>query len=167
MSANLLRLLELRLQRQHRINRIPLIRLRDRENPLELYDPVQFKARYHIFKDTAIFVTDLISVQLSAPLRRGVYIPPVIQVLTVIRFYATGDFQITNADLSKLSQGTISKLVKRVSRALARLRSRFVQFPLYEAAERTRQAFYQIAQFPGKLIKSPAQLIIAFIKVSL
>jgi len=150
MSGERLRLLELRWERQRRVNRLPLRRLRDRKNPLELYNPVQFKVRYHMHKETASFVASLISEKLSAPRRRGVYIPPVIQVLTVLRFYATGDFQMTHADLHNFSQPTISKLVRRVSTAIARLRSRFVKFPNFEDAERTRRAFYEIASFPGK-----------------
>lgn len=141
-----------RRERQIRVAKIPLTRLRDRQNPLEWFNAVEFKIRYHMYKETAIFITDLISQDLSYRVPRGVYIPPVIQFLTVLRFYATGNFQTDNADLHQMSQPTISNLVKRVSKAIAKLRGRLIHFPSFQEADKVQQEFYKIAGFPGKPI---------------
>ncbi|OXA40695.1 putative nuclease HARBI1 [Folsomia candida] len=138
-----------RRERQIRVAKIPLTRLRDRQNPLEWFNAVEFKIRYHMYKETAIFITDLISQDLSYRVPRGVYIPPVIQFLTVLRFYATGNFQTDNADLHQMSQPTISNLVKRVSKAIAKLRGRLIHFPSFQEADKVQQEFYKIAGFPG------------------
>lgn len=149
MSLSRLENFENRRERQRRIASIPLIRLRDRHNPLEWYNAIEFKLRYHLYKETAIFVADLIQSDLSSPIRRGVHIPPIVQFLVVLRFYATGGFQLDNADLHQLSQPTICNLVKRVSSAIAKLRGRFVRFPSAQEAEGIRRGFFELANFPG------------------
>ena len=149
MSLSRLDTFENRLERRARVAKIPLNRLRDRENPLERYNAVQFKVCYHLYKDTAVYVAELISASISKPLRRGVHIPPLLQFLTVLRYYANGGFQISNADLGCVSQSTMSSLVKRVSTAIARMCSRFVKFPTFAEANKTRQEFYTICNLPG------------------
>ena len=148
MSLQHLHRFQTRLDRRERISRVPLVRLRDHQNPLEKYDAAQFKLRYHMNKDTAVFVTNLVSSNLSCPIKRGVHVPPV----AVVRFYCTGGFQLSNADLHSLSQPTISNLVSRVLKAISKLCSQFVKFPNHAEAEKTRQAFYSIGQLPGTTI---------------
>ena len=143
---------EARRRRQARISTIPLPRLRDRQNPLEWYNAVEFKLRYHLYKDTALYIVDLIQRDLSHPIRRGVHVPPVVKFLAVLRFYATGGFQISNADIHQISQPTICNLVRRVSIAIAKLRSHFIKYPNAGEAEQIRREFHSIAGFPGKII---------------
>jgi hypothetical protein len=144
--------LERRLHRRNRIMRVPLLRLKDYLNPMERYDAVQFKLRYHMEKETVQFVLELIQENLCAPVRRGVTIPPIIQLTTVLRFYATGSFQLTIADLINLSQSTISRLVVRISKRIAQLRDRFIKFPTQQNAPQYRTKFAQIAGFPGNIV---------------
>ena len=151
MSLSRLAAFDERRRRQYRIASIPLTRLCDRQNPLEWYNAVEFKMRYHLYKDTAIFVSSLIENELNYPVRRGVHVPAIIQFLAVLRFYSTGAFQISNADLHNLSQPTISNLIKRVSEAIAKMRDRFVKFPSFAEATKTRREFYAISGFPGKI----------------
>ncbi|XP_021953570.1 putative nuclease HARBI1 [Folsomia candida] len=149
MSLSRLANFEYRRERQRRVAVIPLRRLRDRQNPVEWFNAVEFKLRYHMYKDTAIFVTGLIQHELSSPIRRGIHVPPVVQFLTVLRFYATGCFQLDNADLHTLSQPTICNLVKRVSASIAKLRRRFIRFPAEDEADAVRRDFFGLAGFPG------------------
>jgi hypothetical protein len=51
-------------------------------------------------------------------------LPPIIQLAIVLRFYATGQFQITEGDLHGRHQSTVSRLVKKVSIAIAKLKSK-------------------------------------------
>ena len=91
-SIGQLEVFQIWLQRQARVTRIPLIRLRDRDNPLERYNAVQFKLRYHLYKDTAVYMAELTGTKLSTPLRRGVHIPPLLQFLTGLSFMQIEDF---------------------------------------------------------------------------
>lgn len=152
MSLDRLRKFDKRIRRRDRIARIPLRRLRDRENPLESYSEVQFKQRFHMYKETVVFITNLIQHDLHAPLRRGIQLAPIIQVLIAIRFYCTGMFQLSNCDLNNVSQPTISNVVKRVSGAICKLRNRFINFPTEHSAKKIREGFYRICKFPGKYI---------------
>ncbi|XP_035715090.1 putative nuclease HARBI1 [Folsomia candida] len=152
-----LRILERRMGRPRRIAQIPLTRLRDRSDPMECFDAIQFKARFHIFKDTALYIVDLIKGDLCASLRRGTHIPPHIQFLIVQRFFCDGSFQLTTSDNYKVSQPTVSNLVKRVATAIAKLRKRFIKYPTFAEAPVVRTAIYNIANdansgtrgFPG------------------
>jgi hypothetical protein len=153
MSLSRLEIMQERFDRRTRVSRIPLVRLRDRQNPVEWYNALEFKLRYHMYKDTAIFITNLISPELSYHLKRGVHIPPVVQFCAVLRFYATGGFQMSNADIHQMSQPTICHLVKRVSTALAKLRPSFIKFPRHSEATAIQQKFYGISGFPGKSIQ--------------
>ncbi|XP_021953592.1 putative nuclease HARBI1 [Folsomia candida] len=95
--------------RLEHINVIPSRQLKDKSNPLESLSEHQFQAR-RLSKNATIFVADLIQDQLVSSLKRGVQIPPILQLLVALRFYAGGTFQIQVGDLAKLSQGTVSKL---------------------------------------------------------
>ena len=103
-----------------------------------------------MFKETAAYVVNIIADDLLSPLRRGVQLPPAVQFLVVLRFYATGSFQVLVGDVNLVCQPTVSNLVKRVSRALAKRRSLFLKFPDQGNVNIVRQKFYQIAGFPGK-----------------
>lgn len=129
---------------------IPRPRLVDRANPMEQYDAGQFRVRFHMTKDTARFIVDLIQEDLCSPIKRGSQLPPLYQFLAVLRFYCTDAFQIVTGDLHAISQPTISKLVKRVSVAIAKQRHLFIKFPTtQEDVNKTRAEFYEIASFPG------------------
>jgi len=99
--------LEERLRRREQFLRIPRTRLRDRENPLEFFDGHNFKLRFHLFKETVIYLESLVRGQLSSPVRRGVHIPPIIQITITLRYYATGNFQLHNGDHATVCQGII------------------------------------------------------------
>jgi len=144
-----LRRLEKRLRRRHVIATIPIIKLKDRENPLEALNSAAFKERFHMFIETAAFVIKLIGPNLIAPVRRGCQLPPALQVLTVIRFYCTNSFQLHVGDSYNTHQSTVSRLIKKVSVELAKLRPKFIKFPTHEEAEIVRSRFYEIAGFPG------------------
>ena len=81
--------------------------------------------------------------------RRNAALPPYLQVLLCLRFYATGSFQITVGDFLNIHQSTVSKIIKHVSIAIAIRRNRFI-FMLLNRNEilETQKDFRNIAQFP-------------------
>jgi len=129
---------------------IPVIRMRERANPLEFYNNVQFKQRFHIYKETAVFLCNAIASDICYHLRRGPQLPIIVQLLVAVRFYATGSFQIVCGDLQNLCQGAVSRIIKRVSRAICKRRPEFLKYPTFEEAAIIRQGFYNIGGFPGK-----------------
>lgn len=70
-------------------------------------------------------------------------------VLLTLRFYASGSFLITTGDFSGIHKSTASKVINKVSRAIAQLSPLYIKFPnTEEEIGRLRQKFYNIAKFP-------------------
>lgn len=100
-------------------------------------------------------------------------VSPINQLLCALRFYATGCYQITAADLSGFSTSTAHRIVHRVSAAIASLRPQHIFFPELPAEiRRTQTDFFKRARFPHvigaidcthvKLIKSPGKFHLIF-----
>lgn len=69
--------------------------LRDATNPLEYYDDVAFTRRFRFTKDTVVIVlVPLLNLTQNVN-NRGLPIPPLLQLLIALRFYATGNFQVS------------------------------------------------------------------------
>ena len=123
-----------RLVNAHRtiiqINRIQRPRLKVRSNPIESLSSLEFQKRFRLRKDTVMFCVNLIGGELVYPLRRGCQVPPLLQFLVALRFYVCGAFQIVIGDLLQFSQSTISNIVHRVSKILARKCPQFIRWPI-------------------------------------
>ncbi|XP_064465032.1 putative nuclease HARBI1 [Ornithodoros turicata] len=136
-------------------NRRPLLAavqrrlLYEQQNPLERYTNEDFKQRYRLSKATVVSIVEELLLR-PYPNGRGSPLPPLLQVTTTLRFYAAGTFQLANADISSVSQPTVCRLVKRVSRAIAtKLLPCHVTFPAPEGMSLAMQNFYRIASVPG------------------
>lgn len=76
-------------------------------------------------------------------------VSPLLQLLITLRFYATGGMLSSVGDFGGVSKTTASKIVKRVTNAIAQLRPQYVTFPNTEQAYRNlKTGFYGIARFP-------------------
>jgi len=72
------------------------------------------------------------------------------QLLVTLRFYATGTFQLVVGDTFSINKATVCRIVHRVSKAIASLRSQYVKFPLPGQEQRdTMQLFYSKSKIPG------------------
>lgn len=75
---------------------------------------------------------------------------PVDQILTALRYYATGAFQLAVGELKDVSQPTTSCCIRDVSIAIARLRSEYIFLPeTEEERQHISQGFYDISGFPS------------------
>ena len=75
---------------------------------------------------------------------------PHIRLLVALRFFATGHFQMTDGDLMQLHQATVCRIVHSVSKAIAKRRSHFIQFPSdTTAVMEQKRSFYNENGFPG------------------
>lgn len=76
-------------------------------------------------------------------------ISPLNQLLLTLRFYASGNFLITAADTVKVSKSSASKIVKKVSFAIARLGPEFIRMPTTERELlEAKMSFYAKARLP-------------------
>lgn len=70
--------------------------LRDYQNPFEFFNEREFKKRFRFTKNSVMFgILPLIEEGLAKINNRGLPIPPVLQLLVTLRFYATASFQVS------------------------------------------------------------------------
>jgi hypothetical protein len=68
--------------------------------------------------------------------------------LLTLRFYATGIFQLACGDLGEISQPSASRIIKRVSEAIARLRNNYITFLEGDILDQLKLDFWRICAFP-------------------
>ena len=135
-------------QNHLRRNRI----FRDRFNPLDAYDDIELLCRYRMSRPTIMKVIDLVREDVKHDTRRSHAVPPEIQTLAAIRYYATGSFQKVIGDLMGTSQPSMSRIVYRVSSALSRHAGNFIKFPTtVQQQQSVKQEFMQDFGFPNVL----------------
>ena len=113
------------------------------------YDEDQFRSRYRLTKDGFRALLEIIYPSIAPHNDRGKPIPADIQLLLALRFYATGTFQLACGDLTYISQPSASRIIKRVSEAIARLKNNYIAFPEGELLNDTKRDFWRIGEFPG------------------
>ncbi len=67
--------------------------------------------------------------------------------MLTLRYYATGTFQEACGDLCDISQLTASRIIKRVSEAIARLIIHYIQFPTADMLQQIKLDFWRICAF--------------------
>lgn len=121
-------------------------------NPLTEYDDAQFKMRYRFSKDCVLEILNLIAENLTFTSNRNFPISPLLQLLTTLRFYATGTFQMCIGDLTNISKSSVCRIIHRVTNAIATLRPHFISLPnTRNQVIQLNTDFFNIAGFPNIL----------------
>lgn len=80
---------------------------------------------------------------------RNKAVTPVQQVLIALEYYACGSFQRCVGDTAGVHKSTVSRIIYRVSRAIASMRAEWISMPqTVEEIERTATEFYELSAFP-------------------
>lgn len=75
--------------------RAPKRYIRDWIDPFEVYTNREFKRRFRFYKNSVLYgILPKIEETLARVNNRGLPVPPVFQLLSCLRFYATGSFQV-------------------------------------------------------------------------
>ncbi|VDI31307.1 Hypothetical predicted protein [Mytilus galloprovincialis] len=120
----------------------------DRYNPLDRPDDFLLRA-YRFPRHKIIELCNELRPDLEKATLRSHSIPVELQVLSALRFYASGSFQNVIGDVFGLSQPSISRCINDVTDALVRRINQYIKFP-DEAERRTNKSdFYKIAHFPN------------------
>ena len=129
--------------RQMRVPR----RLQDRTNPLEMFTEEEIFVRYRFRSATILFICSLIENALKHPTKSSSPLPPLLQVLAALRFYATGAFRQLIGDSLAISKSAAGRAVRGVTSLLCSLARQYVRFPsVTEIAEiHVRTKFYNLA----------------------
>nr|XP_023027420.1 putative nuclease HARBI1 [Leptinotarsa decemlineata] len=120
--------------------------IRNRPNYFTELDETDFRARFRLSKPSVTYVLSLIEGNITTVTNFNFAISPMNRLLLTLRYYATGSFLITSGDFSGVSKASASRIISKVSRAIAELRPRFVKFPIN--LQSVKEGFYNIARFP-------------------
>ena len=120
--------------------------LRDRSNPLEDFTEQEFQTRFRFSKKNTISLLQLIEADLSFSSKRNNFVPPILQLATALRFYATGNFQKTDGDLIGIDQSSTCRIV---SQSIAKRKQVFINFPTGLSLSEVKRQFHEIARFPN------------------
>lgn len=76
--------------------RAPKRYIRDGQNPFEFYNNQEFKRRFRFSKEAILYeLLPKIEEDLAKINNRGLPVPPVMQLLICLRFYASASFQVS------------------------------------------------------------------------
>ncbi|CAI6359398.1 unnamed protein product [Macrosiphum euphorbiae] len=124
-------------------------RFRDRSNPLQDYDDLDFKCRFRLSKETFMILLHMIGDSIKHKTNRSSSLSPVLQLLIALRYYATGAFQMVLGDHIQVNKSTVCRVIKTVSTEIARLRPQFIEFPsTVVEQQRVQLGFFRLHQFP-------------------
>lgn len=104
---------------------------------------------------------------------RGGAISPMCQLLLTLRFYATGSMLIAVGDFSGVSKASASRIVRRVSEAIASLKPGYINMCQTEREmDELAAEFYNLAHFPRVIgtidcthirIQSPGKNVVTYL----
>ena len=97
----------------------------------------EFYKRFRLCKSSVSHLLELIETKIATKTELNNAVPPIEQLLLTLRFFATGNDQTSIADLASVSQATASRIIVKVTEAIASLRPSFISMP--EKEEECRQ----------------------------
>ena len=122
---------------------------RSRSLFFDMYDERDFKRRFRVSKVMAMLIIDGVKDQVEHPTEQNHALSAELQVLTCLRYYATGCFQRVAGDLSGVSVASVCRIVRKVSRAIASLKEQYISMPTHQRAQQVKKEFFSISGFPG------------------
>ena len=109
----------------------------------------ELRMRYRFGRDSIQFIAALIEDEVKPITKRNHAIFTEQQVLITLRFFASGSFLQVIGDTFGCDKGTVSRIVRRVSLALAAKHETFITFPTTnEEKQQVRSGMYELAGFP-------------------
>ncbi|XP_069482248.1 putative nuclease HARBI1 [Ambystoma mexicanum] len=120
-----------------------------RASPFDL-TPAQIHTLYRLDRDTIRTIVDLIHNDLVSLINIHTAIPPLLKVVSVLHFLATGTYQHTVGQLHGISQPCFSRVLNQVLDALLKHARHYISLPrTAEEVNATKIAFYALAGMPN------------------
>ena len=125
---------------------------RDRSNPLDTFSDEEIINKYRLSRECIINLCETLNDELEWPTRRNYALPAHLQVLTALRFYASGSFQAVVGDTIGIHKSTVSRCINRVSKVLCTKIKDYIRFPQNEEERNhIKQCFHDYGQFPNTI----------------
>ncbi|XP_066596517.1 putative nuclease HARBI1 [Prorops nasuta] len=95
-----------------------------------MYNENEFLKRYRFSKYSTIYgLLPLVEDDLKKINNRGSPIPPIIQLIIALRYYATNNYQIVSEDLVGIRQQSVCNVVFRITNLIASFFRKYIYFP--------------------------------------
>ena len=99
-------------------------------DPLASYTENELRSRYRFGKEGIKFIVDLLADEISPSTRRSHSLSATEQVLITLRLLASGSFlEVVGDTFLSYDKSTVSRVIRRVTKALAAKVNDFVKFP--------------------------------------
>ncbi|CAG9773144.1 unnamed protein product [Ceutorhynchus assimilis] len=126
-------------------------RVIQRKNHFNEMSPYTFFRKFRLYKDTALRVLEQIEPELEYPNNMNNSVSPINQFLITLRYYPTGGHLNFLADFGGMDTSTVSRIIVRVSEAIARLYPQYIDMPQPQNIIDEQIKFHDIARFPRVL----------------
>ncbi len=119
--------------------------IRDKSNPFDVFSPREIKERYRYSQETILWLAAEL-IELEHPTRKNNALPPFMQLLIALRFYACGSFLQPLGDGIYVDKSTVSRTLRRVSVCLSRRSAEYIRFPTTGAEQqKAMQDFFEVS----------------------
>ena len=113
-------------------------------------DAQQMLTTYRMDMNTIMYILQQIEGDLTPLIHIGCAVPPLLKLMAVLQFCATGSYQHTTGLVHGLSQPVFSRILTQVMQALLqRARQHIYLSRDPQAVANCKAAFYAIANFPN------------------
>ena len=120
-----------------------------REDPRVSLSDFEFKKHFRFNKDSVGRLTELLHDDLVFDTKRGLPVPPIQQVCIALNHYGGGHFQRISAWCAGVSQNGARLSILRVTEALVRRKSEFINMPGTDQMQDTAQRMLEKFHLPG------------------
>jgi hypothetical protein len=131
------------------VERQRLPRVFNRHLPWENFSDEELLKRYRFGRESLLFIARLIDDEVRPSTKRNHAISTEQQLLIALRFFASGSFLQVIGDTNGYDKATVSRIVRKVSLAIANKHEQWIKFPTTMEEKNTiRAGMYDIAGFP-------------------
>jgi len=136
------------IRRRQNIRRERL--LRDYANSLDYLHDDDIIRRYRLSRPMILNLCRMFENDLQRPTMRSRAFAVSLQIMMALRFYATGSFQLVNADVHNVSRSSVSRFIRDVTSCLVSVCQQYIAMPTDPAnLQNIMQGFHNIANFPN------------------
>ena len=119
-------------------------------DPLESYTDCELRSRYRFGRRAINYIVELVAAEIMPNTNRNHSVSAEMQVLVTLRFLASGSFlQVIGDTFLAFDKSTVSRVVCRVTQALAAKLGDFIRFPSTRAErDEIKQGLFRVGGFP-------------------
>ena len=117
---------------------------------LDVYTDEEIRDRYRFRRNSIAYICDLVDADLRRPTIRNHALSVETQVLTSLRYLASGCFYQVDADIMGIDKSSVSRVVHGFCKAIVAKGNQFIRFPRTDDEKsQNKIKFFQMGGFPS------------------